>query len=76
MSDKPHADELEPEHTEGFKVGEKKTIDEYQQLGKWPAPASSSESPEDQSIQRCHAGSLSRGDVCSGRLCSPQAFWR
>ncbi|KAK4544458.1 hypothetical protein LTR36_004349 [Oleoguttula mirabilis] len=28
----PHADELEPEHTEGFKVGEKKTIDEYQQL--------------------------------------------
>jgi len=30
----PHPDELEPEHTEGFKVGEKKTIDEYQQLGK------------------------------------------
>ncbi|KAK5118260.1 hypothetical protein LTR85_008240 [Meristemomyces frigidus] len=28
----PHPDELEPEHTEGFKVGEKKTIDEYQQL--------------------------------------------
>ncbi|WPH04405.1 E set domain-containing protein [Acrodontium crateriforme] len=28
----PHADDLEPEATEGFKVGEKKTIDEYQQL--------------------------------------------
>ncbi|GAB7362745.1 hypothetical protein MBLNU230_g3051t1 [Neophaeotheca triangularis] len=28
----PNADELEPEQTEGFKVGEKKTIDEYQQL--------------------------------------------
>lgn len=28
----PHADDLEPEETEGFKVGEKKTIDEYQQL--------------------------------------------
>ncbi|KAK4936467.1 hypothetical protein LTR28_010160, partial [Elasticomyces elasticus] len=25
-------DELQPERTEGFKVGEKKTIDEYQQL--------------------------------------------
>ena len=28
----PHED-LEPEKTEGFKVGEHKTIDEYQQLG-------------------------------------------
>ena len=28
-----HPEELEPEHTEGFKVGQKKTIDEYQQLG-------------------------------------------
>ncbi|KAF2861837.1 E set domain-containing protein [Piedraia hortae CBS 480.64] len=28
----PQPDELEPEQTEGFKVGEKKTIDEYQQL--------------------------------------------
>lgn len=28
-----HDDELTPEQTEGFKVGEKKTIDEYQQLG-------------------------------------------
>ncbi|EGP84719.1 unnamed protein product [Zymoseptoria tritici ST99CH_1A5] len=28
----PHAEDLEPEVTEGFKVGEKKTIDEYQQL--------------------------------------------
>ncbi|KAK8231459.1 hypothetical protein HDK77DRAFT_485664 [Phyllosticta capitalensis] len=27
-----HEDELTPEQTEGFKVGEKKTIDEYQQL--------------------------------------------
>lgn len=29
----PNPEELEPEHTEGFKVGEKKTIDEYNQLG-------------------------------------------
>lgn len=29
----PHTEDLEPEQTEGFKVGEKKTIDEYQQLG-------------------------------------------
>lgn len=28
----PNQDDLEPEATEGFKVGEKKTIDEYQQL--------------------------------------------
>jgi hypothetical protein len=28
-----HADDLHPEQTEGFKVGEKKTIDEYQKLG-------------------------------------------
>jgi hypothetical protein len=27
-------EELAVEHTEGFKVGEKKTIDEYQKLGK------------------------------------------
>nr|POE71964.1 rho gdp-dissociation inhibitor [Quercus suber] len=27
-----HGDDLEPEHTEGFKVGESKTIDEYQKL--------------------------------------------
>ncbi len=27
-------EELTPEQTEGFKVGEKKTIDEYQKLGK------------------------------------------
>lgn len=27
-------DDLQPEQTEGFKVGEKKTIDEYQKLGK------------------------------------------
>ena len=30
----PHPDELQPEQTEGFKVGEKKTLEEYQQLGK------------------------------------------
>ncbi len=30
----PNPDDLEPEHTEGFKVGEKKTIEEYQNLGK------------------------------------------
>jgi Rho GDP-dissociation inhibitor len=29
-----HADDLHAEQTEGFKVGEKKTIDEYQKLGK------------------------------------------
>ncbi|KAF2031470.1 E set domain-containing protein [Setomelanomma holmii] len=29
-----HHDELHPEQTEGFKVGEKKTIDEYQNLDK------------------------------------------
>lgn len=29
-------DDLVPEQTEGFKVGEKKTIDEYQKLGKFP----------------------------------------
>jgi len=28
-----HQDDLRPEQTEGFKVGEKKTIDEYQNLG-------------------------------------------
>ena len=30
----PHDDELQPEHTAGFKVGEKKTIDEYNKLGR------------------------------------------
>jgi Rho GDP-dissociation inhibitor len=28
-----HDDELAPEQTQGFKVGEKKTLDEYHQLG-------------------------------------------
>jgi hypothetical protein len=28
-----HEDDLVAERTEGFKVGEKKTLDEYQQLG-------------------------------------------
>lgn len=28
-------DELKPEETQGFRVGEKKTIDEYNQLGTW-----------------------------------------
>jgi len=32
MADHPDDHELQPEATEGFKVGEKKTIDEYQQL--------------------------------------------
>tara|TARA_R110002003_G_scaffold96_31_gene7690 strand:+ start:4878 stop:4991 length:114 start_codon:yes stop_codon:yes gene_type:complete len=31
-------DELHAEQTEGFKVGEKKTIDEYQKLGPLPYP--------------------------------------
>jgi hypothetical protein len=33
-------DDLHPEPTEGFKVGEKKTIDEYQQLGACHPPSS------------------------------------
>lgn len=33
MADNFKDDELQPETTEGFKVGEKKTIDEYNQLG-------------------------------------------
>lgn len=38
MSSTPRPEDLEPEQTEGFKVGEKKTIDEYQQLGGSPIP--------------------------------------
>jgi hypothetical protein len=34
-----HHDDLHAEQTEGFKVGEKKTIDEYQKLGMSSAPA-------------------------------------
>lgn len=34
-----HADDLHAEQTEGFKVGEKKTIDEYQKLGTWQPPS-------------------------------------
>jgi len=34
MASTANEDELAVEQTEGFKVGEKKTIDEYQQLGK------------------------------------------
>ena len=34
MSADNHDDDLAPESTEGFKVGEQKTIDEYQKLGK------------------------------------------
>lgn len=30
-----HDDELASTTTEGFKVGEKKTLDEYNQLGTW-----------------------------------------
>jgi hypothetical protein len=33
MADRPTDDDLTPEQTEGFKVGEKKTLDEYHQLG-------------------------------------------
>lgn len=33
MSSAPHPDELQPEQTEGFKVGEQKTLEEYQKLG-------------------------------------------
>jgi hypothetical protein len=33
MADKIHEDELKVEKTEGFKVGEKKTLDEYLKLG-------------------------------------------
>lgn len=33
-----HHDDLHAEQTEGFKVGEKKTIDEYQKLGKSSRP--------------------------------------
>lgn len=29
-----HEDDLNPTKTEGFKVGEKKTVEEYQQLGR------------------------------------------
>jgi hypothetical protein len=33
MADRVTDEELQAERTEGFKVGEKKTIDEYQKLG-------------------------------------------
>jgi hypothetical protein len=33
MADHVTDEELKPEETQGFKVGVKKTIDEYQQLG-------------------------------------------
>jgi hypothetical protein len=33
MADRVTDEELKPEETEGFKVGEKKTLDEYHQLG-------------------------------------------
>ena len=32
-------DDLQPEKTEGFKVGEKKTVEEYAKLGKNNLPA-------------------------------------
>ena len=34
MAGDHHDDDLVAEQTEGFKVGQKKTIDEYQQLGR------------------------------------------
>jgi Rho GDP-dissociation inhibitor len=33
MAEHIKEDELQPEKTEGFKVGEKKTLDEYEKLG-------------------------------------------
>jgi hypothetical protein len=33
-----HEDDLVASKTEGFKVGEKKTIDEYSKLGMWTFP--------------------------------------
>lgn len=33
MAEHQADEDLSVEHTEGFKVGEKKTIDEYQKLG-------------------------------------------
>jgi hypothetical protein len=36
MADRVTDEELQAEHTAGFKVGEKKTIDEYQKLGTVP----------------------------------------
>lgn len=42
MSGAPHPDELEVEQTEGFKLGEKKTIAEYQNLGMYSLAVNSS----------------------------------
>lgn len=33
MADQVHQDDLKPDATEGFKVGEKKTLNEYHELG-------------------------------------------
>lgn len=35
MASNAHTDDLLPEQTEGYKVGEKKTMDEYHKMGKW-----------------------------------------
>jgi hypothetical protein len=35
MASSSKDEDLLPEQTEGFKVGEKKTIDEYHKLGMW-----------------------------------------
>lgn len=43
MSADPKPEDLQPEQTEGFKVGEKKTIEEYQQLGRSAANNTSHE---------------------------------
>ena len=45
-------DDLVPEQTEGFKVGEKKTIDEYQKLGKSRKEISYRETPHAMSLHR------------------------
>jgi Rho GDP-dissociation inhibitor len=40
MASEQHNEELVPEQTAGFKVGEKKTLDEYNKLGPSQCPPS------------------------------------
>ncbi|CAD0097675.1 unnamed protein product, partial [Aureobasidium mustum] len=56
-----HEDELRPETTAGFKVGEKKTLEEYQQLVRICACASSRESLHSMSIQFVNLETPSKG---------------
>ena len=44
-----HEDDLVASKTEGFKVGEKKTIQEYTELGRLPTPLMHTRSPRIQS---------------------------